>query len=71
MEAPSKMTPSVNFFKGGTNASNPVSSFKTKAMRHISHSSAPPPTRHQEKTTIKEMKKKMKCYHTHKKIDVY
>ena len=46
MEAPPKMTtltPSVNLFKGETNASKPVSTFTTKTMRHISHSSTPPP----------------------------
>ena len=45
MEAPSKMTtltPSVKFFKRGTNASKPVSSFTTKTMRHIRHSSTAP-----------------------------
>ena len=46
MEAPSKITtlaPSVNFFKGGSNASKPVCSFITKTMRNTRHSSTAPP----------------------------
>ena len=37
------LTPSVIFFKGGTNASKPVSSFTTKTMRNTRYSSTAPP----------------------------
>ena len=50
------------FFKGGTNASTPASSFTAKTMRHFRHSSTAPPLPMKKQ---QKRKKNVKCYHTH------